>query len=417
MKNLKINYVLLLLALVISLFSCENKDCIDMYETQIYEPVYTSWTEIIGSIGSEEPRGIKSPGKIFAIGSLLFISEVNKGIHVIDNSDATNPQNIKFINIPGSLDIAVFGNRLFTDNYSDIIELDISDIHNAVEIARVENVFESNSTGYFDYSEEGIITDWTSRDTIIEYDCNQDIFYDEVFNDITVLANGQETNFDASNLNGKAGSMARFALYSSKLYALNQYQLNIFDIGDEFELGNTMDIEWGVETLFPYQNYLFVGANNGMHILDISIPLQPQWVSTYTHINSCDPVVIKDDIAYVTLRSGNDCQNFTNQLEVIDVSDKSNPNLLKTYEMFNPHGLGTTNTDLLFICDGDEGLKVYDNTDYLDIKLKQHYADINAFDVIPYNDKLLMIGSDGFYQYDYSDIEDIHLISYIPVVE
>jgi len=29
---------------------------------------------------------------------------------------------------------------------------------------------------------------------------------------------------------------------------------------------------------------------------------------------------------------------------------------------------------------------------------------------------LFMIGDDGFYQYDYSDLQNIHQISFIPVV-
>ena len=412
MKNTPLSFITILIVISVTV-SCD-KDCED-YISEYYKPVYSNWSSIKNQIGSEAPKSIKDPGKIFAYGNYIFISEINEGVHIIDNSNPSAPVNAKFINVPGSLDIAVLGNRLFADNYSDIIELDISDFDHVFEVNRVSNVFSSNSLGhYFESSDESVITAWEVVDTVIEVECPKKRPF--VQYDVAVSTVNQQTGAEFGN-SGKAGSMARFALYNSKLYALNEYQINIFDIGDQFELGNVFDINWGIETIFPYDHYLFIGANDGMYILDISSPLNPQIVSSYQHITACDPVVVKNDIAYVTLRSGNECDNFTNQLEVIDVSNKSNPILLKTYPMFNPHGLGVANSDLLFICDGDDGLKVYDNSNIEDIQLLEHYTNINAFDVIPYqNDYLLMIGNDGFYQYDYSDIENINLVSYIEVM-
>lgn len=62
-------------------------------------------------------------------------------------------------------------------------------------------------------------------------------------------------------------------------------------------------------------------------------------------------------------------------------------------------------------------LKIYNRDVPMDLRLIEHYNGINAFDVIPYGNNLFMIGSDGFYQYDCTDIEDIHQISMIPVGE
>ena len=84
--------------------------------------------------------------------------------------------------------------------------------------------------------------------------------------------------------------------------------------------------------------------------------------------------------------------------------------------MTNPKGLGIDDKKL-FICDSQDGLKVYDAQDVMTIGEHQvaHFSDIHAFDVIPYNNRLLMIGSDGLYQYDYSNINNISLLSRIPV--
>ena len=84
--------------------------------------------------------------------------------------------------------------------------------------------------------------------------------------------------------------------------------------------------------------------------------------------------------------------------------------------MHNPHGLGIDN-GTLFLGDGEGGLKIYDVKDPLQLANNQlaHFPEINTFDVIPLTSNLIMIGEDGLYQYDYSDLSDIQLLSMIPV--
>jgi hypothetical protein len=125
-----------------------------------------------------------------------------------------------------------------------------------------------------------------------------------------------------------------------------------------------------------------------------------------------------DHYAYVTLRSGTACQGFTNQLEVIDISDLRTPSLVKVYPMQNPHGLGIDN-GTLFICEGEYGLKVFDakNVTTIDQGLLAHFKDKDAYDVIPLGNILVVIGKDGLYQYDYSDPKNLKLLSVIPVVK
>jgi len=104
---------------------------------------------------------------------------------------------------------------------------------------------------------------------------------------------------------------------------------------------------------------------------------------------------------------------------VVNIQNLLSPQLVATYSMHNPHGLGIDN-GTLFICDGSEGLKVYNATNVLDIANNQvaHFRNIQAFDVIPYgNKKLLMIGNNGLYQYDYTNLENITLLSVLPVTK
>jgi hypothetical protein len=154
----------------------------------------------------------------------------------------------------------------------------------------------------------------------------------------------------------------------------------------------------------------------GMYIYDLADPVQPEYISQYWHVTSCDPVVVEGNYAYITLRTGNTCQTDVNQLEIVDIHDLGEPELLKSYPMYNPHGLGIDD-GILFICDGEDGLKVYDAKDPFLLKSNMiaHFRDIHTYDVIPVNEVLLMIGRDGFYQYDYSDLQDITMLSMIPI--
>lgn len=209
---------------------------------------------------------------------------------------------------------------------------------------------------------------------------------------------------------GKGGSMARFTVSGDYLYTVDNSNLNLFNISNSQHpvMEKAISVGWGIETIYPYKNYLFMGSQTGMFIYNNTDPANPQFISNYQHIFSCDPVVVNDSFAYVTLRSGSTCRTGTNRLEVIDIKDLSNPQLLATYSMTNPYGLGI-DQNTLFVC--DDGLKVYDTSDPLNLKLKRKF-NINAYDVIPDNGRLSVIGSDGLYQYSYSGT-DINLLSKI----
>ena len=119
-----------------------------------------------------------------------------------------------------------------------------------------------------------------------------------------------------------------------------------------------------------------------------------------------------------TLRSGNMCGNVESQLQVVNIKDLKNPFLVKSYPMVNPFGLGI-DEGTLFICDGTDGLKIYDAKNVQDIssKLLVHYKNLQAFDIIPYQKVAMMIATDGLYQYDYSDIKNIRELSKLTIAK
>lgn len=424
----KISFFVLILLTAFSatfLNSCRKDKCQETITYTKFIPVYMSYDELRSSVVAEQPRSLKNPGKIYIKGSYLFINEVDKGIHVFDNSNPSSPVAVSFINIPGNIDLAAFGDLLYVDSYSDLLTLNISNPNSISVVNRNEAVLPQRYYGWqYDYDPAlGVPVDWIEQEVTETFDCANravpfrevDVFFDNSMGAPTSGQSGGRT----TTAPGIGGSMARFTIANNTLYVVDNSSLLLFNLSNPNapSQGVTTHLGWNIETIFPYGNHLFIGSQSGMHIYSVSNPSSPVRISVYEHIDACDPVVVDDKYAYVTLRDGTDCHTFTNQLEVVDIQNLANPHKIAEYPMTNPHGLGIKD-EILFICDGRDGLKIYDASNVLTIdqNLIRHYNNIDAFDVIPYgHKKLLMIGRNGLLQFDYTDINNIQLLSTILV--
>lgn len=221
-------------------------------------------------------------------------------------------------------------------------------------------------------------------------------------------------NLNVGGGQGQGGSLTRFAIQGNFLYSASQSTISVFDILDhDFELVKEINVGFGLETIVARGEYLYLGARDAMYIYSISNPANPQFIFRYSHIVSCDPVVVEGTKAYVTLSSGNECNRGTNALEIIDISNPNNPRLIANYPMNTPLGLGISN-NILFVCEQSSGFKVYDVTDPLAIKLLNQVQSIHAYDVIVLNGIATITGDDGIYQYSYGG-GNLELRSVIPV--
>jgi hypothetical protein len=369
----------------------------------ILTPVYKNKTEVYANIKSNAPKTITSPGKIFIIGNYIFLNEIDKGVHVIDNSNPANPVIKTFINIPGNLDIAVKGNTLYADLYSDMVVVDIANPLQARFVKFIPNVFPARMYGNgFIADSSRVIVDWIRKDTTINI--NNGWFRSDVIALSSYSGGGGGPVGIGTGPVGMAGSMARFSLVNNYLYTVNNQNLTSFNISDVNNPVSTSSqmVGWNIETIYPFNNKLFIGSSASMFIYDISNPAVPSRLSQVTHFRACDPVVADNNYAFVTLRDGNACGGTLNQLQVINVSNLQSPFIAKTYTMTNPHGLAKDN-NLLFICDGRDGLKMYDATDPLNISLKKSITGMETYDAIAWNNNLLVVAKDGLYQYDYSN--------------
>ena len=409
----------MLIALPICFSACVKDECKQKYTLTYYVPVYLTKDEVKANIKSTAPRQVKNPGKIYLRDQYLFLNEVDRGIHIIDNSNPSHPKNIAFINIPGNMDIAVKGNILYADLYSDLLAIDISNPQQIKLKTYIDNVFPYRNYGAGAPAITGgkIIADWIKKDTSYTGSCDRRILEDRFFSGSPIFfAASSSSPLSSVSPIGVGGSMARFSIVNDHMYTVSSNTLDVFNIStpENPVKGSKVNLNWGIETIYPFGKNLFIGSNTGMFIYDISNPEVPKSVGQFSHVRSCDPVIADNDYAYVTLRTGTQCNGSINQLDVIRLNNLTDARLLKSYPMSSPHGLAKDG-DLLFICDGKSGVKIYNAAFEDNIKLLKHIEFFDAYDVITYNKIALIIGKDGLYQYSYANPFNIKLLSKIEV--
>lgn len=381
---------------------------------KLYTPVYKTTEDVRANIKSNSVQPIKNPGKLFIKGQYIFLNEIDKGIHIIDNSNPSNPKNVAFIDIPGNMDLAVKGDVLYADLYTDLITLDISDPLHVVKKKIIDNAFpERRYANGFVPSNQKIIVDWIIKDTTVVEDlgtnnswgCANCMVADALLFSSS-SAPSSKTPF------GVGGSMARFSIINSTLFTVGTTNLNVYSIStpENPVFSTQVGLGMGIETVYPFKDRLFIGSSNGMLIYDVSNPASPSRLGQFGHVTACDPVIADDDYAFVTLSSGVRCSNASNQMDVLDISSLTAPTLVKTYPLTNPHGL-SKDDNTLFVCDGTDGLKVYDASNVKDLKLITQLKGFESYDVIAFNKLAIVVSKDGLRQFDYSNPNNIKLVS------
>ena len=198
-----------------------------------------------------------------------------------------------------------------------------------------------------------------------------------------------------------SGSNTGFTIIGDHLYALSFEGLTIFNVADrQMTLQNIIPIPTDAETIFGYQHYLLFGRQNGVSIYDVGEnPIDPVYVSEYSHQTACDPVIARDGVAYFTIRSGRGCgENRSNQLVTLDISDPTNPILSAAQNMVSPYGLALHQNSLL-VSEGDLGIKQFDITDKLNPRLSRTVYNINSQDLIALDTILISVGTQGVDQF------------------
>lgn len=383
------------------------------YTYSIQTPVYQQKQNIIDSVNGDASEPIDSLGKIYVMGQYIFLNDVNKGIHVLDNSDPSHPVRVAFLRIPGNQDLVIKDNTLYADMFCDLLSIDISDIRHAKINSMLPNVF--TEQGY-DVDSTQMVVGYILRDTTVT--TTETIFPGNPGGlpnpGIFFAANA---SVSAANKTGVSGSTAKMTLIGNYIYAIvERHTLGTIDITNETKPAEVSSFFAGydLETIFPFKQSLFLGSDIGTFIYDISNPSNPVQSGEFKHGQACDPVITDGANAYITLHTGSTCGGASNELDIVNVQNLMQPFLVKSYPMTSPTGL-CKDGKLLFICDGPETVRVYDATTASGIFQLSGITVKGPNDLIAANNNLMVITSAGLYQYNYSNPKNIYQISYFGI--
>ena len=406
-----------LIFFVFCLFSSCSDKCDENRLVIRQIPIYHPFLPFRNSVVAMPAGEIQDPGKICEKDNYLYINEIKKGVHVIDNNDPSNPRLISFINIPGNGDIIIYGNILYADSYSDLVAIDISDPTRAKEVGRANEVF---PVGWFNRvhwnaGSEGLFFGEYKEQQFAEMsktDCGDNIAIAP-----SVKSLRSETSIGTFEF---PKTMTRFAIQDKYLYAIFSIgNFRVFDlrIPSEPSPGANVEVEPDMFSIFVYKDKLFLGSSNGITVYDDPAPGFPRKIASFPTGTSCDQITIENDIAYVLRRSGTFCTSNLNELHIVDIHDIKTPKRIKAYSLDSPYK-AIAKYPYLYIAEGDNGFKVFDVRDNLPIDehLLSFKKDVTAYDMITTGiNNLWVVGKDGLYQYDVSDPANVKELSKIPV--
>ena len=189
------------------------------------------------------------------------------------------------------------------------------------------------------------------------------------------------TNASAANSqNGQNGSLSRFIIVNNYLYTISNDALSVYNISNAATpiYKSKVSVGFSIQTIFAYQDKLFIGSNTDMYIYSLANPEAPTKLSTVTYfVRGDDPVVANDTVAYSTVRN-----QFGGVLNCFNIKNINDPFIVNNLPMINPYGLGIKNT-ALYVCEADSGIKVFNIAKaYTPVLSKTLRFNETAYDVI-----------------------------------
>jgi hypothetical protein len=271
-------------------------------------------------------------------GGTLYVSDPYSGIHVFDAPEGSEPVLRRVVPFQGNTGVAVREEVVYANSWKGIFALRIPAAGPVDTLA-----------GPFGAPEYPVWNEGTYDDEGDGWGCDGCGTY--------VADMAPPVSY------GGGSSYAVFAVIDTFLYHVDTDRgrlvtLSISDPESPRLLSKT-HLGWDVETLFPGGRYLFVGSGTGMHILDREAdPASPPVIGVFTHVRACDPVVVRDSTAYVTLRSGSRCGRAPDELLAVSIADPAAPRLLCRAPSPTPYGLAVDGPHV-YVGNGDHGLSLF----------------------------------------------------------
>lgn len=240
---------------------------------------------------------------------------------------------------------------------------------------------------------------------------------------LLLIFSGCSKDQNQSFENGQSGSITRFVVHNDYMYVLNLNEVKTFSLSDPDnpQLVNVLSTDYGLETIIIYDETIFIGSTNALYILGIDQPDSPELLSKNERggffLEGCDPVVVKDNFAFSTIKIiSNICGtiNAESALIVYDVEDKLNPVFIGQYPLNQPNGLGYKG-DYLLVCDeGSQMVEVFDISNPYEVELTDYSFGVSdPVDIIIKGEQAIISSKKEFRFYDISDLSDIRPLGVI----
>ncbi|MBL8025980.1 MAG: hypothetical protein JNL74_06200 [Fibrobacteres bacterium] len=335
---------------------------------------------------------LTAPRNIYLYDTLMFISDSASGILVYANSSSVKPRLLQTIPIRGNSGMAYKDSILYADSYGSILALHIdTDTTFHVEKQLTFNGRWGMGADYYYYGD----------DEFTGCVC--------AGKDYSPVASA-----DMTGGGGSGGSYAVFAVRDSFLYHVNYSSLVAYDISnpaDPVETGRIYT-NWTVETIHPTKDYLFLGTQQGMEVYGLTDPAKPNYISRIQHARSYDPVVVKDTLAFITLREGW-WTTISNVLLSVSIKDIYNPKTLDTLSLVSPYGLAVSGSNVI-VANGNSGYTLVNASNPSQMFIDASTATPNARDFIWIADTLYMMGMNHLTKYNCADPKSLSEIWKLP---
>lgn len=334
---------------------------------------------LVFSIGARRvsPPYLSEAQSMYLHDSTLYVSDLYDGIHVYAAPPGNALTYRTTIPLSGNAGVAVRDDIIYANSWESILALRLY-ADNTCDTAALIRQGPSYIPMYDD----------------IEYSrgwgCHS-VVYDEA----TPTSGGS----------GQGSSYAVFGVIDTFLYYVDGYSIITMSVAqaDSPVVLSTTTISWDLETLFPTENFLFVGASTGMYVLDrVSDPTNPRYIGMFSHAQGCDPVVVHDTVAFVTLRGGNTCGAVNDAFLSVSVGDATAPYLLDEVNPRTPYGLAVQDT-LVYVAKGYNGFALYSAAQPSALQIVATWPSDIAKDFIWYGDMLYVMTFGAVKVYDVRD--------------
>jgi hypothetical protein len=330
---------------------------------------------------------IINPNNMYLYDTLLLVSDSLNGLLIYSVADEQTPRYRAHIPVRGNHGMAMKDSIIYVNSWGAILAMRLVNDTNYEVTAVIKDDPYHSDMGYFENYGHASYTGGLGCSAA----------------PLATDAYGGGTESGGSG--GTGGSYAIFAVIDSFLYYINNRELITMDISDAAKprkLSET-SVDWSIETLFPTRDYLFIGGSSGMYVMDRTNPSQPTVKGSITHFRARDPVVVKDSMAYVTLRAGFNSRIITtDELMVVNLALITSPKLVKEIPLKTPYGLAIADT-LLFVAQGSNGWTLFGLSDPHNPASLKSWSTPDVKDFIWIGDRLYVMCFDRIKIYSVSD--------------